>query len=119
MNALAHPLTALMLVALMTAAGRAQQSPQIEPDAMEALTRMGGYLRMLKAFQVDAATTTEDVLEDGQKVQFGGNTSILALPPSCSAVIVNGFTYQQCGTVWYQPQIAGGSTTYVVVNAPR
>ena len=41
------------------------------------------------------------------------------LPPSCSVVIVNGFTYQQCGTVWYQPQISGGSTTYVVINAPR
>jgi hypothetical protein len=33
--------------------------------------------------------------------------------------MVNGFTYQQCGTTWYQPEIAGGSTTYVVVNPPR
>jgi hypothetical protein len=39
-----------------------------------------------------------------------------ALPPSCSAV---GVTFQQCGSTWYQPQFAGGSTTYVVVNAPR
>lgn len=42
-----------------------------------------------------------------------------ALPPACSIVIVNGFTYQQCGTVWYQPQLAGSSTTYIVVNSPR
>jgi hypothetical protein len=41
------------------------------------------------------------------------------LPPSCTVVIVNGFTYQQCGTVRYQPQLSGSSTTYVVVNAPR
>jgi len=41
------------------------------------------------------------------------------LPPSCTVMVVNGFTYQQCGTVWYQPQFVGGSTTYVVVNAPR
>ncbi len=41
------------------------------------------------------------------------------LPPSCTLVVVNGFTYQQCGTVWYQPQISGSSTTYIVVNAPR
>ncbi len=41
------------------------------------------------------------------------------LPPACSVVIVNGFTYEQCGTVWYQPQISGSSTTYIVVNAPR
>lgn len=41
------------------------------------------------------------------------------LPPSCTMVMVNGFAYQQCGSTWYQPQIAGSSTTYVVVNSPR
>ena len=41
------------------------------------------------------------------------------LPSGCSTVIVNGFAYQQCGSTWYQPQIAGSSTTYIVVNAPR
>ncbi len=41
------------------------------------------------------------------------------LPPACSVVIVNGFTYQQCGSTWYQPQFVGTSTTYVVVAAPR
>ena len=46
-------------------------------------------------------------------------SAVYTLPPSCSVVVVDGFTYQQCGSVWYQPQISGGSTTYVVVNAPR
>jgi hypothetical protein len=41
------------------------------------------------------------------------------LPPSCSVVMINGLTYQQCGSTWYQPQFVGTSTTYVVVNAPR
>ena len=41
------------------------------------------------------------------------------LPPSCTVVMVNGFTYQQCGSTWYQPQFVGTSTTYVVVNPPR
>lgn len=41
------------------------------------------------------------------------------LPPSCSVVMVNGFTYQQCGSVWYQPQFVGTTTSYVVVTAPR
>ena len=41
------------------------------------------------------------------------------LPPSCTTVMVNGVTYQQCGSTWYQPQFSGGSTTYVVINAPR
>ncbi len=42
-----------------------------------------------------------------------------SLPPDCATVVVNGFAYQQCGNTWYQPQIAGSSTTYVVVNSPR
>lgn len=41
------------------------------------------------------------------------------VPSGCSTVVVNGFAYQQCGSTWYQPQIAGSSTTYVVVNPPR
>jgi hypothetical protein len=40
------------------------------------------------------------------------------LPPSCSAINVNGITYQQCGSTYYQPQFVGGNTTYVVVNHP-
>jgi hypothetical protein len=43
---------------------------------------------------------------------------VYSLPPACSAVIVNGMTYQQCGGTWYQPQYAGSQFTYVVVNAP-
>jgi hypothetical protein len=43
---------------------------------------------------------------------------VYSLPPSCSTVVINGFAYQQCGNTWYQPQISGSSTTYVVVNAP-
>jgi hypothetical protein len=42
-----------------------------------------------------------------------------SVPPSCTSVIVNGLAYQQCGSTWYQPQISGSSTTYVVVNPPR
>ncbi|HTS05626.1 MAG TPA: DUF6515 family protein [Candidatus Eisenbacteria bacterium] len=41
------------------------------------------------------------------------------LPPSCTVVMINGLTYQQCGNTWYQPQFVGTSTTYVVVAAPR
>ena len=41
------------------------------------------------------------------------------LPPACSMVVMNGLTYQHCGSTWYQPQFVGTSTTYVVVVAPR
>jgi hypothetical protein len=42
-----------------------------------------------------------------------------SIPPSCVPVNVNGMTYQQCGSTWYQPQYAGTSVQYVVVAAPR
>jgi hypothetical protein len=42
-----------------------------------------------------------------------------SLPRSCTSVIVSRFADQQCGSTWYQPQISGSSTTYVVVNLPR
>ena len=43
---------------------------------------------------------------------------VRSLPPSCSAMVVNGITYQQCGGTWYQPQYMGTQVSYVVVNAP-
>jgi len=39
-----------------------------------------------------------------------------SVPPSCSTVIVNGLTYQQCGSTWYQPQFSGTTTTYIVIE---
>jgi hypothetical protein len=45
-------------------------------------------------------------------------SQVYSIPDSCSAVVVNGLTYQQCGSVWYQPEFSGSSVTYVVVNAP-
>jgi hypothetical protein len=73
---------AVLTMLVLGAHGSARaQSAQIEPQAMDALKKMGGYLRSLKAFQVDAVTSSEDVLEDGQKVQFDGVTSILARMP--------------------------------------
>jgi len=48
-----------------------------EPEAMEALNRMGTYLRSLKAFQVLGDVTAEDVLTDGEKVQFAHRTNVL------------------------------------------
>lgn len=46
--------------------------------------------------------------------------SMVSQPPAnCVPVAVNGMTYQQCGSTWYQPQMSGSSTTYVVVNPPQ
>ncbi len=73
--------TTLLILAAICCAPLAAQSDQIEPEAMKALNQMGSYLRTLKAFQVTADVTTEEVLEDGLKVQFSHHTNILARMP--------------------------------------
>src|SRR5882724_5037970 len=61
----------------------AQKSARdIDPGAMAALDKMGTYLRTLKAFQVKAGTTTEDVLDNGQKIQTDGVVDLLAVKPN-------------------------------------
>ena len=50
---------------------------------------------------------------------IGSMITAAALPPSCSTVSVNGITYQQCGSTWYQPQYSGSQVNYIVVNPPR
>jgi len=54
----------------------------IDQDAIAALTRMGTYLRSLKAYQIDVAITDEDVLDDGQKIQSESHTNLLARMPN-------------------------------------
>jgi hypothetical protein len=46
-------------------------------------------------------------------------TTVYSLPSSCTTVVVNGVTYEQCGSTWYQPQFSGTTTTYVVVGSPQ
>lgn len=67
-----------------------QKSDLIQPDAIQALNDMGTYLRSLKDFQVQATITSEEVLEDGQKMTFTHTTNILAAMPNRLRVDVNG-----------------------------
>ena len=61
----------------------------IDQTAITALKAMGEYLRGLKGFQVDVATSDEDVLEDGAKIQYVGTASILAMPNRLRAEVDN------------------------------
>jgi hypothetical protein len=67
-----------------------QTSPTVEPEAMEALNRMGAYLRTLRDFQVTADVTTEVVLDSGEKLQSAQTTNLLAHAPNKLLVDVNG-----------------------------
>ena len=66
---------------VLTAAQQATTNTALNKEALAALDRMGTYLRSLKAFQIEAVTSTEHVLEDGQKVQFSGMTTLVARMP--------------------------------------
>jgi len=65
----------------LTAAQQAATNTALDKEALAALDRMGTYLRTLKAFQIEAVTTTEHVMEDGQKVQLAGTTTLVARMP--------------------------------------
>jgi len=57
-------------------------APEIETEAVTGLKRMGSYLRELKSFQVDANISREEVLTDGQKLQFDSRVSALVQRPN-------------------------------------
>lgn len=74
----------LLLLALGGAAAQQADSkatPAIEPGVFEALDKMGAYLRTLDNFEVQAETTTDEVLLSGQKLQFGSTVTIRARRP--------------------------------------
>ena len=49
-----------------------------EPGAIDTLKRMGTYLRSLKSFRVEANLTTQDVLDDGQRIDYSNIVDIVA-----------------------------------------
>jgi hypothetical protein len=65
-------LAAVCLPAACLAADQAPAQAALDPDAIAALERMGAYLRSLTAFEVEARTATENVMDDGFKLQFDG-----------------------------------------------
>jgi hypothetical protein len=69
----------------------------------------GGYHPVGTAVAVGAAVAVTAVVV---------GSIVNTLPPSCVPYVYAGMTYQQCGGTYYQPQYAGSSVTYVVVNPP-
>jgi hypothetical protein len=57
-------------------------APTIDTAAIGALKRMGTYLRTLNAFRIEAEVVTEEVLEDGQKVQQENHVQLVASRPN-------------------------------------
>lgn len=58
-----------------------ESSPVIEPKAMDALQKMGGFLRTLKAFEVSFKVSKDEVLDSGQKVMVDGTSELTVQRP--------------------------------------
>lgn len=59
----------------------------IDPVAIAALDDMAAYLQTLTSFRVDADTTSEIVLDSGQKIQFGGTVDMIVRRPDAFKVV--------------------------------
>jgi hypothetical protein len=99
----AQPATA-MIQAATTAA-----SDDIDPAAIATLNKMGEYLRSLRSFQVVGEITRDEVLDNGQQVQFDSHIDMLARTPDRLRVEVNNANQQRLYlydgknfTVWAQ-----------------
>jgi hypothetical protein len=60
----------------------ADATPAVDPEAVAALNKMGAYLRTLTNFEIKADTTTDAVLDNGQKVQFAGKNNYKVRRPN-------------------------------------
>jgi hypothetical protein len=68
-------------VAFAQDAPKTDATPAIDPKAMEALDNMGKALRAMGPYTLHADSSAELVLEDGEKVEFGGTVDYKVKPP--------------------------------------
>jgi hypothetical protein len=72
---------ALMLGGASPADAQADTGTVRDTSAIQALERMGAYLRSLPAVQVKAQITREEVLTNGEKVQTSSESELIARKP--------------------------------------
>jgi len=77
-------------LSLLAQSGSAPKKADIDSGAMAALEKMGAYLRTLNTFQVKAVQTTDDVLDNGQTIQFERVVDVLAVRPNRLRVEIKG-----------------------------
>jgi len=73
----------------------------------------GGYYRGYPTYPAGGVVTGMAIGSTMTAATFNAQKA------SCSTLVVNGTSYYQCGSTWYQPSSQGGNVTYVVVNPPK
>ncbi|WP_081488995.1 DUF2092 domain-containing protein [Cupriavidus basilensis] len=98
----------------------AQDASAVEPKAMDALKSMGTYLRTLQTFSLHSSTTTDQILDNGQKVQFEGSVDYRVRRPNAlradihSDRVQRSFYFDGKTLTQYAPRMH----FYGIVNAP-
>lgn len=98
----------------------AKDASDVDPDAVDAVKKMGAYLRSLKVFQVQGDISHDDVLEDGLIVQSSSKVDMLAVKPDRMRVEVAGDDKQRLYLYDGKTFTAWGKLTnyYATVPAP-
>ena len=95
---------------LLVVSSLCHAADEVEPAAVQALTHMGSYLRSLTQFEVEARSQTDQVLENGQSVEFRHHTRLLAKQPDKLMVTVD--TQGKRRSLYYDGQ------TFTVYQSP-
>jgi hypothetical protein len=86
----AMALPAYAATAAKPASTAAATVPAVDPAATAALSKMGAYLRTLKEFEVMVYSTTEDVLDSGQKIMTTNQVRYVKQAPNMLHALVSG-----------------------------
>lgn len=108
----------LLLPLLLCGMSVAAQEPakpagdaQVEPSAIHALQLMADKLRTLKTFEVSADVVQQEVLDDGQRIDFSGNVSYTVQAPNHLYAVVDtdrkhrSFYYDGSNLTVYAPRM--------------
>ena len=49
---------------------------------------------------------------------IGSMVAAASMPTTCTTFVLNGITYKECGSAYYQPYYQGSTVVYKVVNSP-
>jgi uncharacterized protein YcfJ len=65
-----------------------------------------------------AGAVTGAAVANNYSNDYYGSSAVVTLPAGCTTTVVNGVTYQQCGSTYYQNSFVGDNPGYVVVSPP-
>lgn len=117
---LSVPLAGIVTLVCDLPSAAADELQVIQPEAIQALTRMGEHLRNLKAFTLEADTTQDHTLENGQTIQVSGHSLYQVQTPNKLTLEIDNdrshriYVYDGKSVTQYSPD----RNMYAVFEAP-